>query len=253
MLVSVVTVCRNSAAVIGGALESLRRQTWTEREWVVIDGNSTDETMQIVRSSGERLGYCFSEPDSGIYNAMNKGIARSKGDVLFFLNSDDALMDGGVLADIAGVFAANPELEMVFGDVVYDYGRTRILRTFAHIDTQTLMFEDLCHQAVFARRSLFDKVGTFNERFRLNADYDWLIRVMRSGARWRYLQRRVATFRVGGAHSADPAKLKFERRAVRLQYLSSSELAVGLLWRRFVHRWHRHFGPHPMGQVPIGD
>ena len=237
---SLVTVCRNSASVLPGALASLNAQTYPEREWVVVDGASTDGTLDIVRASAESLGDWISEPDTGIYNAMNKGWRRARGDIVYFLNSDDALLDDHVLATVAEAFARDPRIDMVVGEVVYRFGDgTLIRRNYRHIDARTLLVEDLCHQAVFARRRLFDRIGGFNETFQLNADYDWLIRAFRSGARIDWLQQPVAYFSTGGAHTRDPALHEAERRAVRLQYVSRVALAFGLLKSRVVHRLHR--------------
>lgn len=253
MRFTVVTVCRNSEKVLPRALSSLRRQTYQDREWVVIDGLSSDATLDIVRSYSEGVGTLISESDRGIYDAMNKGIRAAKGDIIFFLNSDDAFYDESVLTDIALTFDTYPWLDLLFGNVVYQYPAERVLRTFAHINADTLIFEDLCHQAVFARRSLFDRIGYFDERFLLNADYDWLIRAFRSGARWHRIDRNIAIFSMGGAHMQNPAKLAEERRAVRLQYISPVAMAIGDLRRRITHRWHRHFRSHPLGRVPLKD
>lgn len=253
MLISIITVCRNSEKVLPQALASLRVQTHQPREWVVIDGASTDGTLQIIAECGESLGDWVSESDTGIYNAMNKGIDRAKGEVLFFLNSDDALFDSEVLSDVAAAFAADPRLDFLFGNVVYQYPAKRVLRTFAHINANSLLFEDLCHQAVFARRALFKQIGGFDERFRLNADYDWLIRAFRSGARWKRIDRTVAVFTAGGAHMQSPAKLRTERHAVRRQYLTQARWLVGDFQRRILHRWHRHLAAHPLGKKPLPD
>ena len=129
----------------------------------------------------------------------------------------------------------------------------RVLRTFAHIDTHTILFESLCHQAVFANKKLFERIGGFNERFRVNADYDWFIRVFHSSASWRRISRTIALFNVGGAHTKNPSQVAKERREVRLQYISTTTLAFGNLYRRSVHRWHRHFRAHPLGQEAIND
>lgn len=251
MKFSIVTVCWNSAAVLPRALASLRAQTCRDYEWVVVDGASTDSTMEIVRGFDAAPVVSVSEPDKGIYDAMNKGVRMASGEYVFFLNSDDALHDPNVLADVARVLALQPAADLLYGNVVYAYPSHKVLRTFAHINGLTLPFEDLCHQAAFARRALFDSVGTFDARFQLNADYDWLIRVFRSGARTRWIDRRVAQFTVGGAHAQDARKLADERRQVRLQYLSPLALLLGDLARRVRHRYHRHFRTHPLGQVPL--
>lgn len=250
---SIVTVCWNSEQVLPGAMRSLAAQTCRDYEWVVIDGASTDRTLDLVRSFDAAPAVVVSEKDAGIYDAMNKGVARAGGDYVFFLNSDDALYDENVLARVAAELDAAPDTDLLYGSVVYERTDGRVLRTFAHIDGTSLPFEDLCHQAVFARRSLFSRVGGFDCRFRLNADYDWLLRVFRSGAHTRCIDLRVARFTVGGAHVQNPLKLAQERKLVRLQYMSPARLFAGDIARRLRHRWHRHFRSHPLGQIALDE
>lgn len=250
---SIVTVCWNSEQVLPSAICSLAAQTYREYEWIVIDGASTDRTLDLVRSFDAAPAVVVSEKDAGIYDAMNKGVAQASGDYLFFLNSDDSLYDKHVLARAAEALDAAPDVDLLYGSVVYEHAERRVLRTFAHINGASLLFEDLCHQAVFARRSLFSRVGGFNCRFRLNADYDWLLRVFRSGAHTRCVDLRVARFKVGGAHVQNPVKLAQERRLVRLQYMTPARLFLGDIARRLRHRWHRHFRPHPLGQTALDD
>lgn len=252
MKFSIVTVCRNSADALPKAMASLQMQSFRDYEWVVVDGGSTDSTMDIVRDFGEAPLNWISEPDRGIYDAMNKGARMARGDYVFFLNSDDALHDSEVLADVAARLGNDPGIDLLYGNVIYEQPGKRTLRTFSHIGPRTLPFEDLCHQAVFARRSLFETVGPFDERFRLNADYDWLIRVFRSGAHHAWFDRVIARFTVGGAHTVNPQSLADERKQVRLQYMSSATWFAGDLVRRIRHRLHRHFGPHPLGKIPLG-
>ena len=240
MKVSVVTVCRNAERVLPGALASLQCQSYADREWVVIDGASTDRTIRIVKSSDERLGNWVSEPDTGIYNAMNKGWQRATGDIVYFLNADDAFSDASVLESVAALFEADPALDLAIGEVIYrhlDGARTR--RSFSHLGRTTIVFEDLCHQAVFARRRLFERIGGFNETYRINADFDWLIRVFRSNSKIRWLHYPVANFSDGGAHTRDRNKLVAERRQVRLQYVSPLALSTGLFLGKVINRLHR--------------
>ncbi|MDQ3185493.1 MAG: glycosyltransferase [Pseudomonadota bacterium] len=253
MKFSIITICRNSEKVLPQAMASLAAQCYKDYEWVVIDGASTDSTLKIAQSFSAAPMLLISEPDDGIYSAMNKGVANARGDYLFFLNSDDSLNDCEVLADVVKELDADPLIDLLYGDVIYKREGSRVLRTFAHIDAHTLPFEDLCHQAVFARKSLFERIGRFNEQFKINADYDWLIRVFRSGARLYRISRTIAVFNVGGAHTQNPAQVAEERREVRLQYLSPAALSLGSLHRKLIHRWHRHFRAHPLGRQLIKD
>lgn len=239
MLFSIITVCQNAAATLEAARQSLVDQRFRDFEWIVIDGCSDDQTLDIVRSYDAGPVRVVSEPDSGIYNAMNKGVRLAQGKFIYFLNADDSLFDGDVLASLAAEMSQSQSTQLYFGNVVYQRLQGADLRRFDHIDARTLLYEDLCHQAVFANRLLFDSVGQFNEEFRLNADYDWLIRVFRAGARYRWIDRTIARFTVGGTHLRNFQQLVDERRKVRLQYMGAWALAVGSVRTRLRYRVRR--------------
>jgi len=239
-LVSVVTVCLNSAAQLPGAIASLAAQRWPEREWIVVDGGSTDGTLELVHGAPEPPARWLSEPDRGIYDAMNKGVALAQGEIVYFLNSDDRLHDPDVLADVARAFAADPGLALLFGPVrVVKPAAADVFATQRHVNRHTLPFVDACHQGLFARRRLFDEVGQFDLRWRTSADYDWMLRAVRAGHRMAHLDRPLAVFAAGGMHVRDPAALAAERRALRLQYLSPTALALGSLATRALTRVSR--------------
>lgn len=248
---SVVTVCFDSAGTIGRAIDSLRRQSHPDWEWVVIDGGSRDGTQELVRAAGLPLAHFTSEPDRGIYDAMNKGVAAARGEVLYFLNSDDLLFDAHVLSDIAAVFAAPHRPELVYGNVAYVDAEGFRLRRFAHVSPFNLPHLDLNHQALFARRALFERVGHFDLRFRLNADYDWILRAFRAGARRQWVDRNVAFFSCGGAHTRDPGRMGPERRAVRRQYVSRLRHDLGELASRAAQKACVALTGHRIGERRI--
>jgi succinoglycan biosynthesis protein ExoM len=251
MKISIITVCLNSAKTIRKALDSVRNQTYKNIEVVVIDGVSTDETLQIVAEYKDIVSTLVSEKDKGIYDAMNKGAALATGDIVFFLNSDDAFYDPSVLAGIVKQFEQTPSIDLLYGNVVFDNKGELTKRTYSHINNRTLEFESLCHQAVFARHTLFNNVGLFNLKFKTNADYDWLIRVFRSGAKCIWFDRIISLFSLGGMHGQNPALLAQEHKTVRLQYMSKIKLIIGDIIRRVRHRWHRHFMPYPLGSAAL--
>ncbi len=239
---SVITVCRNAQALIGPSGLSLRGQTCGDYEWLVVDGASTDATLQVVAALAVPSVRVRSEPDQGIYDAMNKAVSLARGDWIYFLNAGDTFADSGVLADVAAAQAHDPGAELVFGDMVYIGPEGEQLRRFKHVSGSTLIFESLNHQATFARRALFERHGTFNLAFRTSADYDWFLRVFRAGTGTRYLPRVIARFLTGGAHRADLPALLRERHALRLQYISPATLTLGLQVGRLRRRWRKARG-----------
>ena len=180
MKVSVVTVCFNSARTIRDTLASVAAQAGVECEHLVIDGGSTDGTVGIVR---ERPGiaHFVSEPDRGLYDAMNKGIAAATGDVVGFLNSDDVYAGPGVLRKIAQVFA-DPGIDACYGDLVYvrqdDMSQVvRYWRSRPYAEGLVQRGWMPAHPTFFVRRRLLQEVGGFNTHYRFHADFDLVVRL----------------------------------------------------------------------------
>lgn len=234
---TIVTVCFNAESTIAATAQSLLAQSNTDYEWLVIDGASKDGTLALIADLPLPNKRVISEPDHGIYDAMNKAVTSARGDWVYFLNCGDTLADDGVLADVSLAIDSQPDLQLLWGDMVYFDQYREWVRRFRHVNRRTLIFDDLNHQATFARRSLYEKVGHFNLDFRTSADYDWLIRVVRSGMRYKYLHRTIARFAVGGMHSTDPQSLIVERRRLRLQYLRPLQLRLGLIIARIRRRF----------------
>ena len=132
-LVSVVTVCFNAAATIATTLDSVRAQTWRPLESVVVDGGSKDGTQDIVARYADITGKVVSEPDGGIYDAMNKAIGMAQGEIIHFLNADDCFVDAGVVEAALAIFMAEPEVDLVYGDAVYRSADGAFLRRFKRV------------------------------------------------------------------------------------------------------------------------
>lgn len=228
--ISLITVCYNAESSIAGTLQSAREQTYRNFELLIVDGASKDNTLEVVRQFSDLPLVIHSEPDKGIYDAMNKAVMLAKGDILFFLNADDALLDGQVLARVAEAFDADPALDMLWGDVInvfQDGERTRT--THAHLTPQTLLYDSLCHQATFAHRRLFAQHGDFNTAYPICADFDWFVRVLHGGAHYRHIELDVAEFTRGGMHERDKNALYREKSAIRRPYLNPKAYCWGEL------------------------
>jgi glycosyltransferase involved in cell wall biosynthesis len=180
-LFSIITVTWNAAATIGPTLESVQQQSSSDYEMLIIDGASTDDTLAIVRRASMVSLRVFSEPDKGLYDAMNKGIARARGRYIMFLNAGDTFADKTVLARLARLAAANPGVI---------YGQTQLVdsdRNFVghrHLTAPKRLTAGsflngmvVCHQAFVARRDL---VPLYDLQYKLSADYDWCIKVLRA-------------------------------------------------------------------------
>lgn len=241
-LVSIITVCYNAAGTLAATLDSVRAQTWRPLESVVVDGGSKDGTQAIVARYADVTSTVVSEPDTGIYDAMNKGIGLARGEIIHFLNADDSFVDEGVVEAAVRVFMAEPEVDLVFGDAVYRTTGGNLLRQFKRVNARNLLYGDLCHQVVFVRKCVFERFGKFNLDYRINADYDWMLRVFRGGAQVRYLSRAIVNYDASGLSSRDLDRMHAERYSVQRQFAGGVRLALGLLTFRAVRRLRGFLG-----------
>ena len=179
-LFSIITVTWNAAEMIGPTLQSVQRQTFSDYEMLIIDGASSDDTLNIVNAASIASLRVFSEPDKGLYDAMNKGIARARGRYIIFLNAGDAFADDTVLARLALFKSDNPGV--IYGQTQLVNAQRcvvgkRHLTAPRHLTAASFLNGMLvCHQAFVARRDL---VPEYDLRYRLSADYDWCIKVLK--------------------------------------------------------------------------
>lgn len=179
MKISIITITYNAAGVIGPTLRSVREQTFRDFEHIIVDGASSDDTILIARRDGVRGARIISEPDRGIYDAMNKGLHAAKGDFILFLNAGDTFADAGTLQLFAD--AAERHADIVYADTVIVDAGGNILRP-RHLSAPQKLTVDsfskgmlVCHQAFMVRRSI---APDYNLDYRFSADYDWTIRCM---------------------------------------------------------------------------
>ncbi len=198
-LFSIVTVCRNAERSIGKALDSVAGQqgAFGTFEHLVIDGQSTDGTLRIVEQYPHVR--VVSERDSGIYDAMNKGIAMSRGRYVAFLNADD-WYEPHALETVAAALRTVPDAALVHGDVRRWVGDRAVDVVKPSLDRglHGTLVMPVNHPATFTRRDVFSRVGTFDLAYRLFADYDWARRVIRAGMPMHYCPAVLTNFAVGG-------------------------------------------------------
>lgn len=212
-VISIIVVCRNPGPRLRDALASVWNQQGLAPELVVIDGASTDGTREWLESMRGRLGCLVSEPDAGLYHAMNKGVARARGEWILFLGADDRLADATVL--VRALLALHgTEADVVTAEARFDDGR----RYPPADPRQAVRRNFLHHQGTFYRRGLFATHGSFDPGLRLMADYDLNVRLLQGGARFEVLALRVADCASGGRSDAGAWLGYREEIAVRHRY-----------------------------------
>ncbi len=179
-LVTVITVCYNSANTLERALKSVAMQDWPNVEHIVIDGASTDDTLDILKCYKKHLAYVVSEQDNGIYDAMNKGLARATGDVVCFLNADDEYASDKVLSLVANQMHAE-QLDALMGDVAFFHALnpSREVRRYRsdRFTPERLAWGWMpAHPALFLKRAVIERVGQFNTTYKIAGDYEFVIR-----------------------------------------------------------------------------
>jgi len=217
MKISVITVCYNSAATIVDTVESVLAQTHPELEYLIIDGGSTDGTLDLLAPFRDRMAALVSEPDRGMYDAMNKGIARATGDVVAILNSDDVYAGAEVLARVADCFESSGA-DVVYGDLHYvTADLSAVVRDWRSGSYRPGQFKrgwHPPHPSFFVRRGVYAALGGFKSDLRIAADYEFMLRVLQAQGRTAaYLPEVLVKMRTGGASNrsvANIAKANYE-------------------------------------------
>lgn len=206
MKISIITATYNSAATVRDTLLSIREQRHLDVEHILVDGRSTDRTLEIV-SGFSHVAKIISEKDKGIYDAMNKGISMATGEVVGILNSDDMYTDEQVLADVAKAFE-DPRVMTVYADLQYVHpdNTGKVIRTWHSglYQKRNFYFGWMPpHPTFFVRRSVYDLAGVFNLSLRSAADYELMLRILlKHGLTADYIPRVIVKMRAGGMSNA---------------------------------------------------
>lgn len=204
MKVSIITVCYNSEKYILCNLESVQKQTYDNTEHVIIDGASGDNTLSILKRKVSGKALFISEPDKGIYDAMNKGIKKSTGDIIGTLNSDDFYYSDGIIDEVVSTFK-NFDVDIVFGDVVFvnPNNLDKIVRTYSAKNWSPAKFVwgyMPPHPSVFIKKGFFEKLGLYKINYKIASDYELLIRFLKvNKLKYKYIPLKMVKMRLGGA------------------------------------------------------
>ena len=207
MKVSIITVSLNSENTIAQTIESILSQTYNDIEYIIIDGNSSDGTVEIIKTYRDKIFKFISEPDNGIYDAMNKGIAQATGDIVGILNSDDFYVNNAVIEKVIREFNSRG-VDSVFSDLVY-VSRNDTSKVVRYFDSSqfkpALLSYGLmpAHPTFFVKKSVYEKYGVFRTDLKNAADFDLLARFLYvNNITFSYINQVTVKMRLGGSSTS---------------------------------------------------
>jgi len=229
--ITVVTVCYNSAATIRDTLESIASQSYKNVEHIVVDGGSADGTLAIIRGWAGHSIRLVSEPDDGIYDAMNKGLKLATGEAVGFLNADDLYADSSVLGQIADVFQ-DKALDACYADLVYvSQDNQRVIRYWrSKVFKKGDFALGWCpaHPTFYVRKSVIDRLGYFDQSFRMAADMEMMMRYLENGGiSFCYIPAVWVRMRLGGETNQSLKNIIQQNREI-LRALKKNNASVSL-------------------------
>lgn len=234
MKISIITVTLNSSCVIASCLESVKNQTYDNIEQIVIDGKSTDDTLSIIKSKPYKISTLISEPDNGIYDAMNKGIQNATGDIVGFLNSDDFYANNKVISKAVREFERDPLLDACYSDLIY-VDQLKISKTVRYVKSnefnEGLFSKGWCppHPTFFVRRSVYKKFGNFDLSYKFASDVDLMMRFLEKyKIKSKYIPEVWVKMRMGGVTNKNLKNIWLQNKEI-INSFNKNNLSVNLL------------------------
>ena len=219
--ISIITVCFNSDKTIEKTILSVLSQTYNNIEYIIIDGKSMDNTVSIIQGYIKKIAKFISEPDKGIYDALNKGIAYATGDVIGILHSDDMFFDSNVLKNIANAFDEDGDLEATIGDIVF-VNKTilnQVIRVYSSKKWNPGKFAwgyMPAHPSFFCRKKVYQRLGDYKLNYKIASDYELLIRyLLIQKIRYKYLPIITTKMRLGGVSTSGFKSLLLLNREIK--------------------------------------
>ena len=214
-MISVITIAKNEEKTIERTILSVTNQSAiNEIEYIVIDGKSSDNTLEIIKKYKNKISKIISEADFGIYNAMNKGIKAAKGEYILFLNAGDELFCNKTIEEIL------PKLNcgVVFADVsVRDEKGQKGTIDYDYLDDFELFYKSLPHMSTFIKKELFLKFGLYDETKKIVSDWQWFLKYFNSKGKYKYIKTPVAIFYLGGISTKKETKNLREKERAKVR------------------------------------
>ncbi len=219
-LISIITVVYNTAKTLEQTMLSVLNQGYPAKEYIVIDGGSTDGSVDIIRKYASQLTFWVSEPDKGIYDAMNKGIARTNGELIGILNADD-WYEPEILTEVADRYLGTGKNQVIHGMMrnfqnndFYNITGNSILR---------LRYDMIQHPTCFVPKKIYETVGNFDTTYKYSGDYDLIMRFVKSEIAFSFMEKILVNFRLDGASSRPQADVEMWKVRMKYGLISKAE------------------------------
>jgi glycosyltransferase involved in cell wall biosynthesis len=208
MRLSIITPTFNSSDTLEFTIQSVLAQNYPDLEYIVIDGESTDGTLDIIKKYQNNLKF-ISEKDQGIYDAMNKGLQIATGDLIGIINSDDCYLDS-ILRLISNIAMENPEADVFYGNVVYEISDRPLFlcKSIYPLKRYSFFTMPIIHPTVFVRRECYEKYGYFSTMYKLSSDHELMLRFFEAGVNFHYVNAPIVRMKAGGASNRNLDGLK---------------------------------------------
>jgi glycosyltransferase involved in cell wall biosynthesis len=240
MKISIITVCYNSAATIEKTIQSVGSQSYPNIEYIIVDGNSKDDTLSIIKKHQDKVATWISEPDKGLYDAMNKGIALATGDFIGILNSDDTFYSDTVIAELVAFHQKN-NLDASVGNIVQHKEDGKIVRLYSSKNWQPEKLKIGFmppHPSIFFKKELFEKYGIYDLGFKIGADYELITRFfLKNKISWQYSGITTTAMLVGGLSSSGASSYQLISKEIQKALAmngiacSATKIRMRFLWK----------------------
>lgn len=216
MKVSIITVVLNNRDTIEDCMLSVFNQSYPDIEYIIIDGGSVDGTVDIIKKYESKIAKWVSEPDGGIYDAMNKGIKLASGDIIGILNSDDVYINDDVISEVVREFK-NKDVDSIYGDLVYvrrdDLNKVVRYYNSGRFNRQRLSWGFMpAHPTLFVKRRIYDEFGLFKQEYKISGDFELIARIFGKGSiSCSYINKPIIKMRTGGVSSSLRNKIKLNK------------------------------------------
>lgn len=199
MKISIITACYNSEKTISRTIESILNQTYQDIELIVIDGDSSDDTLEKLNNYSKNISFMISERDNGIYDALNKGLKQSNGDIIAFLHSDDFYPNNKILENVINQFKINDKVDIVLGDIAFIDNNKNFKRFYSGENFNFNYGIMPPHPSTFIKKKYYNSYGNFNLKYKIASDYDLLFRfIILNKAGIRYSNNILVYMKPGG-------------------------------------------------------